>query len=221
MWQDILTIVVRTKRAYPRIKQLYRLRARFNLSVEIPDESASNQRHHRVPGAAVVVHQRLRVHIVFRGAPFNNVRRKREWRSRKSNQRQILAQRLSCFANRSEDKTQCLYVIDFTQAIHVDCRARWIVDNWSLAFVKFKLQAHRLDDQKNVGKDNCRIHSESFGRRYRNLRSQLRRLAQLKKTHARAYVAIFLHVAARLAHQPDRRVRNGFAMARPHERTLA
>src|SRR6185369_5159155 len=127
----------------------------------------------------------------------------------------------SRFSNSVEDKTQRPYIIHLTQAIHAGDVAHRIVDYWSFAFAEFKLQSHRLDDQKNVSKDDRRIHSESFGRGHRDFCGQRRRLAQLEKTHARSYVAIILHVSACLTHQPDRRVRNGLAPARSHEGTVA
>jgi len=52
--------------ADPRIKQLHGLSTRLNLCIEIFNQSASDQRHHRMPRAAIVVHQGLCMNVIFR-----------------------------------------------------------------------------------------------------------------------------------------------------------
>ncbi len=110
MRQHKLAIIIRTQTADPRIKQLHRLRARFDLRIQILHETRSDQRHHRVPGAAVVVHQSFRMNVIFRTAAFGQVRRECKRRAGETDQRNVGFECAPSLSNRLVNKIERAYV---------------------------------------------------------------------------------------------------------------
>jgi len=68
---------------------------------------------------------------------------------------------------------------------------------------KFKGQAHRLERQQQVGKNDGGVDSELFRGGDRDFGGDLGLLADFDKRMVLADVAVLLHVAARLAQKPD------------------
>ena len=74
-----------------------------------------------------------------------------------------------------------------------------------LAGLKLEVQAHGLQRQQQVGKDDGRVHAQLLGGGDGDLGGQLRLLADFHQGVVLADVAVLLHVAAGLAQKPDRR----------------
>ena len=72
-------------------------------------------------------------------------------------------------------------------------------------------------DEQDVGEEDRRVDAEALDRLQRDLGRRVRVLAELEEAEARAHRAVLRHVAARLPHEPDRRVRRGLAETRVEE----
>ena len=83
--------------------------------------------------------------------------------------------------------------------------AHGVVNHRPLAGLEFKGQAHGLQRQQQVGKDDGCVHAQLFSGGDGDLGGQLRLLADLHQRVVLADVAILLHVAAGLAKKPHRR----------------
>ena len=99
--------------------------------------------------------------------------------------------------------SQRLFRIDLVQAVDVGGLAQSRADDRPFPLVVFQVQAQRLNNQQQVGKDDGGIHAQLFRRGDGDFRNQGGILAQLQEGHAGAQIPILLHIAARLAHQPD------------------
>src|SRR5690606_19036272 len=86
------------------------------------------------------------------------------------------------------------------------------------AFEEFELQPHAYQRWQNVGEDNGCIKVKGVDRLQRNLRGQIWRADNLQNGVLAAQFSVFTHVATRLAHKPDGRMRYRKAMARSQER---
>src|SRR5207253_2526218 len=84
----------------------------------------------------------------------------------------------------------------------------------------FQLETHRLDDEQDIGEEDGGVRPDPFRRRNGYFRDQLRVLTQLEERYPLAQIAVFLHVAPRLPHQPDRRERYRLPPAGAHERRV-
>src|SRR5271157_2189156 len=89
--------------------------------------------------------------------------------------------------------------------------ANGIVNDRAFALGKLEVEAHWLEDQKDVREQDGRIDPQDLGRRDRDLGGQIGTLAELQKRHLRANGAILGHVTSSLPHQPDRRDLRPFA----------
>ena len=68
-----------------------------------------------------------------------------------------------------------------------------------------KGQSHDFERKQQIGKDDGRIHAQGLSGRDRHLGRYFRPLAYLDQRILLADGAVFRHVTARLAHEPDRR----------------
>ena len=112
------------------------------------------------------------------------------------------------------------HVFYLSQSLNVRSIPDWVVNRGAFAFGKLQVQSHRFNDEQNVGKDDCRIDTETFRGSGRHFCGQCGRFAEFEKLRVRANFAVFRHVSAGLAHQPDGRVRNRLASASAHERAV-
>src|SRR5262245_2670462 len=89
--------------------------------------------------------------------------------------------------------------------------SKWICYRGTFVFCVTQLESERLNEKKKVGKNYRGVDTQFVGRIHRDLRRQIGILAQLKKRDLGAQVAVFLHVAPGLAHQPDGSALGGFS----------
>src|SRR2546425_1074335 len=99
-------------------------------------------------------------------------------------------------------------------------RAHWVVDHRTVAFGELQANAHGLDDQQNIGKENRGVHAEPFHRSDRHLGGQIWTFTESEERHLLAERTVLGHVTPGLAHQPHGRVRRGFATAGLQENRL-
>ncbi len=90
------------------------------------------------------------------------------------------------------------------ERIDVVGRTHGVADHRAFAFLIAQLEAHGLHRQQQVGEDDGGIHVEHFDRLQRDGRGQIGALADFENAVALADLAVFLHVAAGLPHEPNR-----------------
>ena len=83
------------------------------------------------------------------------------------------------------------------QRAHILGGAHRMMHHRPLAGLKLEVQAHRLQRQQQVGKDDGRVHAQLFRGGDGHLGGQLRLLADFHQRVVLAHVAVLLHVAAR------------------------
>ena len=80
-----------------------------------------------------------------------------------------------------------------------------------------KRKAHHLERQEQVREDDGSVYLENLGGLDGDLGSDRRPLADFDQRILFADGAIFRHVSARLAHEPERRALSGLGLGGPHE----
>ena len=81
--------------------------------------------------------------------------------------------------------------------------------------------AHRLERQQQIGKQDGGVHLDAADRLQRDLGGQVGRPTQLQKRVVLAERSIFGHVPAGLPHEPDGRAIDGLAPAGAEKSALA
>ena len=91
----------------------------------------------------------------------------------------------------------------------------WLVQRaWTIARSELEPDLEWLQDQQDVGEDDRGVDTQALHGRDCYLCRGLRVVAELEKAVALAHGAILRHIAAGLAHEPNRRVGRLFPAAR-------
>ena len=159
-----------------------------------------------MPGARVAVHESLRVEVVAGGAALHQVRGDRERRPREADDRHPVPERRADPPDRLEHERHRLRRITLDEPLDVGTRPHRPLDHRPVTRRELEPDAHRLDDQQDVGEEDRGVHAEPLDREDRHLRRGLRVLAQVEEPQARPHGAVLGQIAAGLPHQPDRRV---------------
>ena len=81
------------------------------------------------------------------------------------------------------------------------------------ALDEIEADAHRLEREEQIGEEDGRVHVDAAHRLQRDLGRQIGRATELEQRVALAQRAVLAHVAAGLAHEPDRRGVDGLEPA--------
>ena len=146
--------------------------------------------------------------VIARCAAFDQVRRQREGRARKTNQRRFVAQTLAQQPDHVHHEAGLFHRIGDDQFFHLFGGANRRFDYRAAGFDDIQFDAHRFDRDQDVRKHNDRIHTQNVIGLHGNFGGQFRRFAQRQKIRLAANGAIFRQVAPGLAHHPDRRAVN-------------
>src|SRR5881296_3548592 len=109
--------------------------------------------------------------------------------------------------------------VDEPERVHIRTGPDRIVNDRTFAFLERDAEAHRLEREQDVGKDDRRIERKPLDRLQRDLRRQFRRLAYLEDGMLGADGPVFLHIAPGLSHEPHRHAVRPFTVARS-EKTI-
>ena len=120
----------------------------------------------------------------------------------------------------SMTKLERLDGFEFQQAIDVGGRADRIVQHRPLAGRELQVDAHRFEDQQQVGEDDGRIDAEPLDRGEHDLGGEVGILAQIEKRGRSPQFAILGHIAAGLPHQPDGRPLDRLAADGLHQEAI-
>jgi len=168
--------------------------------------------HELLPEIGLVVEESLGLGKIAARAAFNHVAGHRERSAAKTDDRHFAVQFPANNADGIGHVVQ-FPILRLTQAANVFCGAQRRGKGRAFAFHKIQRHSHGLHGKKQVRKDDGSVHAQFFYGLERDLGGQLRRAAQLQQRMARTQFAVLLHVAARLAHEPDGRARHRLTAA--------
>ena len=174
-----------------------------------------------MPRRRVAVHQGLGEREVVRVTTFDRIRRQRERRAGESNQRHSASQLALDQANGVEREGERFARIDRPHPVDILGRPNRALDGRALALDEVERDAHRLERQEQVGKQDGGVDLDATQGLQGDFGREIRRAAQLQKGVFLAEGAVFRHVAAGLPHEPDRCLVDGFTPARAQKPALA
>ena len=203
--QHVFPVVLGGKATHPTVEHLERLDAGFDLGVDVGHGGGHEPVHERAPSAVVVVEEPLGVDVVARGAAFDQVRRQREGGAAEPDQGRPPPQGRARGADRIIHVGEGLFRRRVAQPVDVPGRPQGPLDHRPGVAV-FEPHAHGLQQEQDVGEQDGGVHLEALHRSDRHLRHQVRGLAQFQEADPGPQVAVMVHVAPRLPHEPDRGV---------------
>ena len=213
--QGELLIITSGQHAAPGVENHHRLRARFNLRVEIERDALRQLVEQGMQGQRLGVHHLFDDGKGFAAAAFHHVGGQRPRTTGEANQRHVAFQFAANGAHGVHHIAQLAFRIGDRQLINVgfafDRRGK------TRAFSGFEIEpkAHRIRNGENVRKKNGGIEREAAQRLERHFTGQLGVFAQRHKIAClRARGFVLWQIASRLAHHPHRGDINGLAQQR-------
>ena len=200
-------VVVGREHADPRVEDLHRLGAGGDLTVEIARGRVDEDAHEAAPALGLLVHESLGVEIVARGAALDDIRRHRERRARKADQRHLPAQRALHAAHGLEHERHRGLDVDAVEPRDRGLAAEGAMDDRALSLRELEPDAERLDDQQDVGEEDRRVDAQPRDGLERDLGRRLGVASELEEPVPLAHRAVFRQVAPGLPHEPDGSVR--------------
>ena len=201
-----LAIVAAPERSGPRIEDLQRLDARLDLRLQVVRDRVGEQGAETVPRGRLRIHERFRPRVGCRGSALDRVGRQRERRAAESDQRNAPLQFRAKDPDGLEDVGERLPRLEARQPVHVLGGADRVVDRRPFTLHEIEVQPHRRERDEQIGEENRGVHVDEVHRLQRDGHGQFRVGTDLEEGIALAQRAIVRHVAARLAHEPDRRL---------------
>ena len=200
----IARVVLRVQDAAPGVEDLDRVDARLDLHQQVVGDLVGQLVQQARQQRRVGVEHRLEVPVVLGAAALDHVGRQRERRAGEADQGRAVAQLALDQAHGVGHVAGVLAGVDDAQGVHVGGRADGVVHPRAVV-VEGEGRAHRLQRHQDVAEQDGRVEAEAPDRLQRDLAGQLRGLAQLDERDLLAHGAVLGQVAARLAHDPDRR----------------
>ena len=219
--QHQTTVVIRAELAYPTVEQLQCIRTRPRLRQQVLPHDLRQLLHQLRPEVRFAHHQALGMYVVATAAALNRIASQRKRRAAEADQRQAAIVKLPPRQlDRLQREPEAFLGRCDPQRGDVAGSAHRVVDQRPLALDELQAQAHPLQRRQDVGKDDSGVQIERVDRLHGDLAGQLRRLDQFEDGVAFAQRAVLGHVAAGLAHQPDRRCIHRLAAAGAQEATI-
>ena len=215
--QHVRAVVGGREAADPAVEELHGVGAGVDLRVEVGRDRAPEALHQRAPRARVAQHERLGARVEARAAALDQVGGEGEGRAGEADQRDRRRQRGPRPSDGFGDVCERAG-LHLAQAVDVGPGAHGVPDRGTVAARELEPRAHRLEDEQDVGEDDGRVDAEPHGRLDRHRGGEVRRAAQLQEARLLADRPVLGQVAARLPHEPDRRVARRLAAARREKR---
>src|SRR6185312_149555 len=136
---------------------------------------------------------------------FDRVRREREGRAGKADERHAAGELALNLTDRRQHVRQLLARLEFLYAGEVVFGAQRPFDLRAFAFEKVERNAHRLERQQQIGKQDRRVDVDAPDGLESDGGSEIRSAADVEQGMPLAERAILAHVSSRLAHEPDGR----------------
>src|SRR5207249_3274595 len=155
--QDELTIVARVQRADPGIEYLHRVDARLDLRDEIVADDVGQQLTEAMPGGRGAVHDRFRAGEGVRMPAFDRVRRQGKRRARESDEGYPAGELTLDLPDGLEHVPERRARLDPPDAGEIFGRLQRTLDRGAFALDEVEPDAHRLERQQQIGKENRRV----------------------------------------------------------------
>ena len=136
-------------------------------------------------------------------APFNRIRRQREGGARETDERDTSGQLGLHLPDRVQDMRERFTRLETPDAVDVLLAANRVFDCGSFAADEVEPDAHGLEREQEIGEQYGGVHLDAAYRLERDFGGEIGRAAQVEQRISFAQRAIFAHVAAGLAHEPD------------------
>ena len=203
--QDELAVVARVEGANPRVEHLHGVDAGVDLGDQEIRDDIGEQIAEAMPGRRRAVHQRLRARERARVAALDCVRRERERRARKADERHASGELALHRPYGIEHIAERFARIEAPHAAEVVLRLQGMLDGRSLAPDKVEPHPHRLERQQQIRKQNGRVNVDPPNRLEGHLGREIGGTAEVEERVALAQGAVLAHIAAGLAHEPHGR----------------
>jgi len=125
------------------------------------------------------VHHRLRVAVVLGRTALDHVAGHGERRSREADQGDLVREVAADDSHRVEHRAHALFGVKAPEPGDILLGANRGIDFGTLPLHEAEFQPHRTHDQQNVREQNRRVQVEGANRLQRDLRGELRLVAQL------------------------------------------
>src|SRR5581483_6336777 len=171
--QDITAIVFYAETSDPAIENLDDVRASGDLLGSVFGSDRHQLAHEFVPDLRGRVHHLFCVNVVARAAALDHVAGESKRCAAKTNDRQARSEMLANLAHGYGDVAEIGGAVGM-QAGNILFLPNWLLDHGPFASRKMKGQAHDVERQQQVGKDDGGVDAENLGGRDRDLGSNFR-----------------------------------------------
>ena len=202
----------------PRIENLDRLRAGVHLRAAVVDYDIGDffDKHAKEVGTGEAPF--FGVLESFRAAALDHVGGEGPWRPGEADERHPVGKVTADFADRLHHEAEVLVRLHGPEGLQRGFVAERRGKLRPLALAEVEFHSHGLGDHENVRKENGGIHSEDVDRLEGDLGREVGPFIHFGKRVVFPDGAVFGQVAARLAHDPNRRALHGLAVAGAEEK---
>ena len=171
--QRELAVVGAARGAGPRIEDLDRLRAGFDLRAQVVGDHVGEAIAEPVPRRGLRVHERLGPRVAGRRPAFDRVGGQRERRAAEADQRHASVELAPQQPDRLEHVPERLARLERAQPIDVGRGADRMCDRRPFALDEIEVQPHRREGQQQVGEENRGVDVDRVDRLQRDRDSEL------------------------------------------------
>ncbi len=218
--RDELLVVLDRQRADPAVEELDRVGARLDLGADVAEERLAEALHQLVPDLRRAEHAGLRLRELAGRLALDQIARNSERAAAEADERPVRHQRLADDPDGFEDERHRVLRLGHAEGADVVQRLDRPVDHRPDVLDELDVDAHPDDREHDVGEHHGRVHAVRLDRLERHLRAELRSPADLEEVVALPDRAVAGQGAARLAHEPDGRPLDGFALRGADEQRL-
>ena len=213
--QRELLIITPRQHAAPGIENHHRLRASFNLGVQVQRDAFGQLIQQQMQRLRIGIHHLFNHGKGFTAAAFHHVGRQRPRATGEANQWDFAFELTANGTHRIHDVAQLAFRIRNRQLFDIGFAGNWRGKAWAFPGFEIEPQPHRIGDGQDIREQDRRIKRVATQRLQRHFTSQLGVFAQRHKVASlRAGGFVLRQIAACLAHHPHRSHINGLAQQR-------
>ena len=187
--QREFAVVGGVQRADPRVEHLNGVDAGVDLRDEIVADDVGELFAEAMPRIGMAVHQRLGLGEVVRMPAFDRVRRQRERRAGKPDQRHASVQLALDLADRGEHVRERFARLEQLQPIDVRGVVDRPLDLRPFALDEIEGQSHRLERQQQIGEQDGRVDVDAADRLQRDFGGEVGLAADVEQRMTRSRMA--------------------------------
>ncbi len=203
----------RRQHAAPGVEHLQRLRTGRALRGQIGNHRVGVHRQQFVQSGRIIQRHRLDPRVILAAAAFDHVAGQRPRTAGKADQRHLAVQFAPDQAHRVHHVAQLGFHVRYRQPVRVGGGAHGAFELRAFALDEVQAQTHCVGHGEDVGEQDRSVQPEAAQRLQGHLAGDLRVLGHAQEAAGGgARGAVLRQVAAGLAHQPDGRAVDGFAL---------